>query len=68
MLDDQMIFLSTQKEVSIEDPAEEEIYNVGTLSKVNQMLKLPNGTIRVLVEGIKRGKITAFMDEKPIRK
>ncbi|OOE13792.1 endopeptidase La [Fictibacillus arsenicus] len=64
MLDDQMIFLSTQKEVSIEDPAEEEIYNVGTLSKVNQMLKLPNGTIRVLVEGIQRGKITSFMDEK----
>ncbi|KZE64480.1 peptidase [Fictibacillus phosphorivorans] len=64
MLDDQMIFLSTQKEVSIEDPAEEEIYHVGTLSKVNQMLKLPNGTIRVLVEGIQRGKITAFMDEK----
>jgi ATP-dependent Lon protease len=64
MLDDQMIFLSTQKEVSIEDPAQEEIYHVGTLSKVNQMLKLPNGTIRVLVEGIKRGKITSFMDEK----
>lgn len=64
MLDDQMIFLSTQKEVSIEDPAKEEIYNVGTLSKVNQMLKLPNGTIRVLVEGIQRGKITSFMDEK----
>ncbi|MCM3717032.1 endopeptidase La [Fictibacillus phosphorivorans] len=64
MLDDQMIFLSTQKEVSIEDPAEEEIYNIGTLSKVNQMLKLPNGTIRVLVEGIQRGKITSFMDEK----
>lgn len=64
MLDDQMIFLSTQKEVSIEDPAEEEIYNVGTLSKVNQMLKLPNGTIRVLVEGIQRGEITSFMDEK----
>lgn len=64
MLDDQMIFLSTQKEVSIEDPAKEEIYNVGTLSKVNQMLKLPNGTIRVLVEGIQRGKITSFMDEQ----
>ncbi|MBN3556331.1 endopeptidase La [Fictibacillus nanhaiensis] len=64
MLDDQMIFLSTQKEVSIEDPGQEEIYHVGTLSKVNQMLKLPNGTIRVLVEGIKRGKITSFMDEK----
>jgi ATP-dependent Lon protease len=64
MLDDQMIFLSTQKEVSIEDPALEEIYDVGTLSKVNQMLKLPNGTIRVLVEGIQRGKITSFNDEK----
>ncbi|MCM3730922.1 endopeptidase La [Fictibacillus nanhaiensis] len=64
MLDDQVIFLSTQKEVSIEDPAKEEIYNVGTLSKVNQMLKLPNGTIRVLVEGIQRGKITSFMDEQ----
>ncbi|MBY6035295.1 endopeptidase La [Fictibacillus nanhaiensis] len=64
MLDDQMIFLSTQKEVSIEDPAIEEIYDVGTLSKVNQMLKLPNGTIRVLVEGIQRGKITSFKDEK----
>ncbi len=64
MLDDQMIFLSTQKEVSIEDPAQEEIYHVGTLSKVNQMLKLPNGTIRVLVEGIKRGEITSFTDEK----
>lgn len=64
MLNDQMIFLSTQKEVTIEDPAKEEIYNVGTLSKVNQMLKLPNGTIRVLVEGIQRGKITSFMDEK----
>ncbi|MGA4719215.1 endopeptidase La [Fictibacillus nanhaiensis] len=64
MLDDQMIFLSTQKEVSIEDPAQEEIYHIGTLSKVNQMLKLPNGTIRVLVEGIKRGEITSFTDEK----
>jgi ATP-dependent Lon protease len=64
MLDDQMIFLSTQKEVSIEDPSLEEIYSIGTLSKVNQMLKLPNGTIRVLVEGIQRGKITSFMDEK----
>ncbi|WNB93248.1 endopeptidase La [Bacillus sp. NEB1478] len=64
MLDDQMIFLSTQKEVSIEDPGQEEIYSVGTLSKVNQMLKLPNGTIRVLVEGIQRGEITSFIDEK----
>ncbi|MCK6257949.1 endopeptidase La [Fictibacillus sp. KIGAM418] len=62
MLDDQHIFLSTQKEVAVEDPSGEQIYEIGTLSKVNQMLKLPNGTIRVLVEGIKRGKIKQFID------
>ncbi|MFC0187993.1 endopeptidase La [Fictibacillus aquaticus] len=62
MLDDQTIFLATQKEVSVEDPAQDEIYEIGTLSKVNQMLKLPNGTIRVLVEGISRGKISQFTD------
>jgi ATP-dependent Lon protease len=62
MLDDQTIFLATQKEVSVEDPAQDEIYEIGTLSRVNQMLKLPNGTIRVLVEGISRGKIKQFID------
>ncbi|MDM5199974.1 endopeptidase La [Fictibacillus enclensis] len=64
MLDDQHIFLSTQKEVAVEDPSGEQIYEIGTLSKVNQMLKLPNGTIRVLVEGIQRGKITQFIDRE----
>ncbi|WP_062234047.1 endopeptidase La [Fictibacillus sp. FJAT-27399] len=64
MLDDQHIFLSTQKEVAVEDPSGEQIYEIGTLSKVNQMLKLPNGTIRVLVEGIKRGKIKQFIDRE----
>ncbi|MFC7371271.1 endopeptidase La [Fictibacillus iocasae] len=63
MLDDQTIFLATQKEVSVEDPAQDEIYETGTLSRVNQMLKLPNGTIRVLVEGISRGRIRQFMDK-----
>ncbi|MGG1574875.1 endopeptidase La [Fictibacillus sp. NRS-1165] len=64
MLDDQHIFLSTQKEVALEDPSGEQIYEIGTLSKVNQMLKLPNGTIRVLVEGIQRGKIKQFIDRE----
>lgn len=64
MLDDQHIFLSTQKEVAVEDPSGEQIYEIGTLSKVNQMLKLPNGTIRVLVEGIQRGKIKQFINRE----
>ncbi|WP_257346381.1 endopeptidase La [Pseudalkalibacillus decolorationis] len=64
MMDDQHIFLSTQKEVAIEEPTDEDIYSMGTLVKVNQMLKLPNGTIRVLVEGIQRAEITGFTLEK----
>ena len=51
MVDDQMILLCSQSEVNIEEPTEEDIYRVGTIAKVRQMLKLPNGTIRVLVEG-----------------
>ncbi|MDQ0161165.1 endopeptidase La [Aeribacillus alveayuensis] len=61
MMDDHTIFLTTQKEISIDDPKEEDIYHIGTLTKIKQMLKLPNGTIRVLVEGLKRGTIQKFI-------
>ncbi|MCM3568370.1 endopeptidase La [Neobacillus mesonae] len=64
MVDDHLIFLTTQKDVSIDDPVEEDIYRYGTLTKVKQMLKLPNGTIRVLVEGLKRAEIISFSDEE----
>ena len=40
--------------MSVEQPEEKDLYEVGTLAHVNQMIKLPNGTIRVLVEGIER--------------
>ncbi|WP_430413630.1 endopeptidase La [Lederbergia citrea] len=63
MLADQLIFLTTQKDVSIDEPGEEDIYEMGTLTKVKQMLKLPNGTIRVLVEGLTRGKLTTLKNE-----
>lgn len=63
MVDDSLIFLTTQKEVSIDEPLEDDLYKMGTLTKVKQMLKLPNGTIRVLVEGLKRAEITSFFDE-----
>ncbi|RDI44183.1 endopeptidase La [Falsibacillus pallidus] len=63
MMDDHLIFLTTQKEVSIDNPEEDDLYQMGTLTKVKQMLKLPNGTIRVLVEGLNRGEITKFHHE-----
>ncbi len=63
MVDDHLIFLAAQKDVGIDEPTEDDIYKVGTLSKVKQMLKLPNGTIRVLVEGLNRAKILEYTDD-----
>lgn len=63
LTDDSMILLSTQEEVQIEDPKAESIYRIGTVSKVRQMLKLPNGTIRVLVEGLYRAEIIEYVKE-----
>ncbi|MFJ8516236.1 endopeptidase La [Lysinibacillus xylanilyticus] len=54
MLEDQLILLVTQKEVHDEQPDEQDLYTVGTMAYVKQMLKLPNGTLRVLVEGVAR--------------
>jgi ATP-dependent Lon protease len=61
MVDENLILLATQREVQIEEPEPEDIYPVGTIAKVRQMLKLPNGTIRVLVEGLKRAKIVEYV-------
>ena len=63
MVDNHLIFLTTQKDLSIDVPIEEDLYRLGTLTKVKQMLKLPNGTIRVLIEGLKRAEIIEFLDE-----
>jgi ATP-dependent Lon protease len=62
MVDDHLIFLTTQKDMSIDEPSEDDLYKMGTLTKVKQMLKLPNGTIRVLVEGLKRAEIVSFQE------
>lgn len=62
MMNDHMIFLATQKDISIDEPDEEEIFPFGTYTKIKQMLKLPNGTIRVLVEGIQRARIVEYHD------
>ncbi|WP_068674528.1 endopeptidase La [Oceanobacillus sp. Castelsardo] len=62
MMDDQTIFLAAQKKVSLDEPETNDIYQIGTLVKVKQTLKLPNGTMRVLVEGLYRGEIVRFID------
>lgn len=64
MMDNQLIFLATQKKVSLDEPEPSDIYNVGTLAKVKQMLKLPNGTMRVLVEGLSRGEILRYTESE----
>lgn len=63
MLNDNQIFLATQKDMRIEQPEREDLYQIGTLVNVKQMLKLPNGTLRILVEGISRAEIIDYYDD-----
>jgi len=63
MLEDNMIFLVTQKEVRVEQPTKEELYEIGTLAYVKQMLKLPNGTLRILVEGVSRASWSNYEEQ-----
>ena len=54
------IVLATQKKAALEDPKEDDVYHVGTLGSVLQMLKLPDGTVKVLIEGLERVQIKHF--------
>ena len=65
MVNDQYIFLVAQKDAVLDEPTPEDLFTVGTISKVKQLLKLPGDTIRVLVEGVNRGKIHSFIQEEP---
>ena len=64
MVEDHLIFLTMQKDIDIDEPGEDDLYKMGTLTKVKQMLKLPNGTIRVLVEGIQRAELQELVEEE----
>ena len=65
MVNDQLIFLTTQKEAETDLPTIEDFYEVGTISKIKQMLKLPGDAVRVLVEGISRGRIKEIIQQEP---
>jgi ATP-dependent Lon protease len=62
MVQDKQILLATQKDPRIDDPNPEDIYPVGTIAEIKQLLKIPGGTIRVLVEGISRARTLTYLD------
>src|SRR6202022_4721776 len=62
MRSDTFILLATQKNASDDDPSTDSIYEVGTLASVLQLLKLPDGTVKVLVEGAERAKILRYTE------
>ncbi len=63
MLKNQEIFLVPQKESKIENPTKDDLLEIGTLCVIRQLLKLPGNTVRVLVEGISRGRITSIKED-----
>src|SRR2546422_5402988 len=63
MTSDKKIFLATQHDASIDEPKPNEIFNVGTIVNIVQSLKLPDGNIKVLVEGVERAKVVSVSDE-----
>ncbi|MBU8547088.1 MULTISPECIES: endopeptidase La [Roseomonadaceae] len=65
MRDDKQILLVAQKNAAQDDPGAEDLYQVGTVSTVLQLLKLPDGTVKVLVEGGRRAKIDAYKGTEP---
>tara|TARA_B110000438_G_scaffold269189_1_gene285363 strand:- start:1321 stop:3660 length:2340 start_codon:yes stop_codon:yes gene_type:complete len=64
MGDDKQILLVAQKDAAVDDPASDDIYDVGTISTVLQLLKLPDGTVKVLVEGGQRARITGYKENE----
>lgn len=68
MVHDRQIMLATQKEAQTDAPNPEDIFEFGTVAEIKQLLKLPGGTIRVLVEGLHRAKIANYTDLEPFYK
>ena len=65
MVHDRLIMLATQKDAQNDKPDPEDIFSVGTVAEIKQLLKLPGGTIRVLVEGLHRAEIIRYVELEP---
>jgi len=64
MIDDEKILLVSQKDAKIENPGSEDLYDVGTIASIKQILKLSESTVRILVEGEKRARVISFEEEE----
>ncbi|RQW89988.1 MAG: endopeptidase La [Geobacter sp.] len=62
---DRLIFLATQKDIADEEPSADDIYTVGTVAMIMRMLKLPDGRVKILVQGLAKAQITEFVESKP---
>ncbi|GAB4261924.1 MAG: endopeptidase La [Deferrisomatales bacterium] len=62
---DRMLFLATQREVATEEPGPDDIYEMGTVAMIMRMLKLPDGRVKVLVQGLSRARRTAVLAQSP---
>ncbi len=62
---DRYIFLATQKDPTVEDPKPDELYRTGTVAMIMRMIKLPDGRLKILIQGVMKGKIVEFMEGKP---
>jgi len=60
-----MIFLTSQKDINVENPAPSDLYSVGTVGVIMRMLKLPDGRIKILVQGVSRAKTVKFLQKEP---
>ncbi|MED5425668.1 MAG: endopeptidase La, partial [Pseudomonadota bacterium] len=65
MDNDKQIFLVAQKDAGVDEPEADDIYTVGTIATILQLLKLPDGTVKVLVEGSVRGEIESYKQSEP---
>ena len=61
---DKNVILLTQKDPGIEEPTDDDVYHVGTIGTVLQLLRLPDGTVKVLIEGLERVKIDKFLSNE----
>jgi len=59
---DKQVFLVAQKDAAVDDPTADDVYQAGTIATILQMLKLPDGTVKVLVEGVRRAEILQFVE------
>ncbi len=62
---DRMILLATQHDIGDEDPPPDKIYEVGTVAMIMRMLKLPDGRVKILVQGLAKARITEYVSDKP---